>query len=467
MCQRTKPHRTPAKTLLHPFSPPSRPWESITIDIIGPLPESQGFNAILVIVDQFSKVIKLEAITMELTSEGTARILRDQVFRDHRLPRRIVHNRDTRFTSSYTLSLMTLLGVQQNPSTAYHPQTDGQTEQVNQDVEQYLRIFINYQQDNWKDWLSIAEFSHNNSIHSAISTTPFLVNTGQHPWTGQDTRKDVRNEAAMSFHDRMKRSREDAHAALQQAADRMKKSYDKHVCPNREYSKGDKVYLETTNLKTDRPAKKLDDKRFGPFDIIEKVGASAYKLKLPDTWPAIHPTFHNSYLTPFQPSQFEQQQRPAPPPAIIVNDEEEYEVEEILNSQKRRNQIQYLVRWKGYEREDDTWEPPSNLKNANQAIADFHAKYPKKPAPKSTTIRNLCVEELDPQLYDPAMNMQGEGFVYPLDTTPCGDVIVPLDNDDINNLFTYRIIPSLPTLPPSVKCVWIYDMCKEAINLVV
>ena len=192
-----------------------------------------------------------------------------------------------------------MLGVQQNLSTAYHPQTDGQTEQVNQDVKQYLRIFVNYQQDNWKDWLSITEFSHNNSIHSAIGTTPFLVNTGQHPWTGQDTGKDICNEATMSFHDCMKHSREDAHAALQQAADRMKKSYDKHVCPNREYSKGNKVYLETTNLKTDRLAKKLDDKRFSPFEVIEKIGTSTYKLKLPDTWPVIHPTFHNSYLTPF------------------------------------------------------------------------------------------------------------------------------------------------------------------------
>jgi len=130
----------------------------------------------------------------------------------------------------------------------------------------------------------------------------------------------------------MKHSREDAHTTLQQAADRMKKSYNKHVCPDREYSKGDKVYLETTNLKTDCLAKKLDDKHFSPFDVIKKIGTSTYKLKLPDTWPVIHPTFHNSYLTPFQPSQFEQQQCPAPPPAIIVEDEEEYEVKEILNS---------------------------------------------------------------------------------------------------------------------------------------
>ena len=82
-------------------------------------------------------------------------------------------------------------------------------------------------------------------------------------------------------------------------------------------------------------------------------------------------------------------------------------------------------------------------------------------------IHNLCVEELDPRLYDLATNMQGKGFVYPANTTPHSDVIIPLDNEDIDNLFTYQIIPSLPTLPPSVKRIWIYDMYEEAINLVV
>jgi transposase InsO family protein len=127
-CQRTKIHRTPAATSLHPFTPPTRPWEVITLDIIGPLPESQGYNAILVIVDWFSKAVKFEATNMELTSSGVSVILRDRVFRDHGLPRKLIHDRDPRFVSKYIKELFSLLGIRQNPSTAYHPQTDGQTE---------------------------------------------------------------------------------------------------------------------------------------------------------------------------------------------------------------------------------------------------------------------------------------------------------------------------------------------------
>jgi transposase InsO family protein len=143
-CQRTKPHRTPRKTPLHPFDPPSRPWEVISTDIIGPLPESQGYDAILVIVDCFTKAVKFEPIHMELTSQGFAKIFRDRVIRDHGLPKKIIHDRDTRFVSKYLSELFSLLGVKQNTSTAYHPQTDGQTEWMNQSVEQYLHSFINH-----------------------------------------------------------------------------------------------------------------------------------------------------------------------------------------------------------------------------------------------------------------------------------------------------------------------------------
>ena len=134
----------PKKTPLHPFDPPARPWDTITTDLIGPLPESQGYNAILVIVDWFSKMVIYEATHMELTSEGFARIIRDRVVRYHGLPHRIIHDRDTRFTSKFITDLFALLGIKPNPSTAYHPQTDGQTEQINQSIEQYLRTFISY-----------------------------------------------------------------------------------------------------------------------------------------------------------------------------------------------------------------------------------------------------------------------------------------------------------------------------------
>ena len=113
-------------------------------DLIGPLPKCQGYNAVLTIIDSLTKAVKFEPTHVELTSEGFARILRDRVVRDHGLPRRIIHNRDTRFVSKYIRELLGLLGIKQNASTTYHPQTDGQTERMNQMIEQYLCVFVNH-----------------------------------------------------------------------------------------------------------------------------------------------------------------------------------------------------------------------------------------------------------------------------------------------------------------------------------
>ena len=151
---------------------------------------------------------------------------------------------------------------------------------MNQTIEQYLRVFINHRQDDWKEWLSVGEFAYNDSVHAATGQTPFFLNYGQHPWKGTDAPKEVRNESAKEFADRMKDAREEARAALRQASERSKTNYDRHARPSIEYSPGDKVYLEATNLRTGRPSKKLDDKRFGPFEIIKKVGPASYKLKL-------------------------------------------------------------------------------------------------------------------------------------------------------------------------------------------
>lgn len=120
-CQCTKPLRRPAKTPLYPFLPPPCPWDTISLDIISPLPKSQGCNAILTIVDAFSKMIKCEPISMEVTSEGIARILHDNVFCLHGLPKKIIHDQDPRFLSKYAKELFKLLSITQNPSTAYHP----------------------------------------------------------------------------------------------------------------------------------------------------------------------------------------------------------------------------------------------------------------------------------------------------------------------------------------------------------
>src|SRR6202048_2221341 len=181
-CQRTKADRQKRRAPLRPNAVPERPWEVITWDIIGPLPLSKGYNGILVIVDRFTKRMLAEPINMDLTSEGAARIMRDWVFRDHGLPRKVISDRGPQFVSGFMKELYQLLGIEGNLSTAYHPQTDGQTERVNQEIEQYLRIFVNHHQDDWAEWVPLAEFSYNDKQNSSTGCSPFFLEYGQHPW---------------------------------------------------------------------------------------------------------------------------------------------------------------------------------------------------------------------------------------------------------------------------------------------
>ncbi len=123
----------------------------------------------------------------------------------------------------------------------------------------------------------------------------------------------------------------EAQKALDKAAGRMKAQYDKGKRIALNHQIRDRVWLDSTNLSLPRPKKKLDDKRVGPFEIVEKAGASAYKLKLPPHW-RIHPCFNEKLLTPYIPPAFPNQELPPPPPPDLINDEEEFEIEEVLDS---------------------------------------------------------------------------------------------------------------------------------------
>ena len=164
------------------------------------------------------------------------------------------------------------MGIQANLSTAYHPQTDGQTERINQEIEQYLRLFVNYRQDDWTEWLALAEFNYNDKVQSSTGYSPFFLNYGRHPHKDSEPRSTAWTKSAEVFASRMKNLTKDATAALAHAAEDMKRYYDKYHLEAPNYQPGDLVYLEGTNLKSDRPAKKLDNRHFGPFKILKKVG---------------------------------------------------------------------------------------------------------------------------------------------------------------------------------------------------
>jgi len=143
---------------LHPLPIPKTPWEEISIDIIGPLPRSEDKDAILVVMDRFSKMIKLIATTTSISSSEVARIYQDDIWKIHGIPKRIISDKGPQFVLTFMEELCKVLGIKRAMSTAYYLQTDGQTERINQEAKVFLRHYINYRQDNWTKWLATVEF---------------------------------------------------------------------------------------------------------------------------------------------------------------------------------------------------------------------------------------------------------------------------------------------------------------------
>jgi hypothetical protein len=226
--------------------------------------------------------------------------------------------------------LYQLLDIKGGYSTAFHPQTDGQTEQLNRELEIYLRTWTSEQQDDWDEWLPLAEFAYNNWEHSSTGFSPFFLTCGHHPCFSLDGRKTSINETAMEFSQWMKILQEKASLSLTQAAKSMKDNYDRHRSPSQNLQIGEHVWLEAINICTKRPMKKLDDKHWGPFLILEKVGGSAFKLDIPWSWKH-HPVFNKALLTRFIPASFKGQDIPRPPLELDEEGIAVYEVKSIID----------------------------------------------------------------------------------------------------------------------------------------
>ena len=378
-CSRTKTFPAMPSGTLIPTQIPKQVWQIITVDLITGLPESQGYDSIMVTVDRLSKMVHLIPTTARLSSEGLARLFRDNVWKHHGLPEQIISDRGPQFVSGFMRELNKLLGIKTSPSTAYHPQTDGQTERVNQEVEQYLRLFVNHRQDDWAEWLSLAEFSYNNRVQASTRQSPFMLNSGRHPRLGVEPLRDVEHASVEDFVQKMQSARNEAEAALHQAAQDMARYYDQQRGVAVSYKVGDQVWLDAKDIRTDRPSKKLSDKRFGPFKVLKVVSPNAYQLDLPPSM-KLHPVFHTVKLRPYYPDSIPGRLPPQRLPPVVDGDQPEWEVEYIKDSRlKGRNSLQYLVKWKGYPHEESTWEPAANLENAADAIREFHRKHPSAP----------------------------------------------------------------------------------------
>jgi hypothetical protein len=373
-CQRNKPQQRRPAGLLQPLPVPKGRWEDVAMDYIVQLPRTpRGYDAILVVVDRLTKRAHFIATRTNVTAVETAQLFVDNIFRLHGLPRTILTDRDSRFVGHFWRSLFNLLDVKLTPSTAFHPQTDGQTERTNRILEQMLRNYVNQRQDNWDACLALAEFAYNNATQSSTKMTPFFCDLGRHPLAAdalmipQHFQDRTAVDSTAKFLDRINSVLREATDAIHQAQERQER-YANEKRRDESFQVGDQVYVSTANITIDadrgRPSRKLAARFVGPFPVIEVISKVAYRLELPATM-RIHPVFHVSLLKRHNPSSPEFGDRlPDRPPPETVCGRDEWEVEEILDERMHRRRKEYLVKWKGYGREDSTWQEKGDMGNA-------------------------------------------------------------------------------------------------------
>ena len=258
---------------LRPNQVPERLWQHILVDFITKLPMSKDYDSILVVCDRFSKMSYFVTTTEKTMVEGLARLFRDNVWKLHGLLESVILNRGPQFAAGLTKKLNKMLGIETKLLMAYYPQTDGQTERTNQELEQYLRIYINHRQNNWSEWLATAEFAFNNKVHIVTKTSPFQVNYGRELRMGFDIRKKGKNEKVEEFVKEMKERHEEARVALVKSQEEMKRQADRNRKEAEEYRVGDKVLISTKDFSMElmkRTMKKLTEK-FIRLYVVKKI----------------------------------------------------------------------------------------------------------------------------------------------------------------------------------------------------
>jgi hypothetical protein len=359
--------------LLQPLLIPTGAWQIVSLDFVEGLPRSAGFNSILVVVDKLTKYAHFLPLAHPFTAAQVAQLYIDNVFKLHSMPEALISDRDKVFTSQFWQALFKLSKTELRMSTAYHPQTDGQTERVNQCMETYLRCFISSCPSKWSKWLPLAEFWYNTTYHTAIKTTPFQALYGRPPrYLGitaasvpivKDLQEWLQERQLMTALLRQH---------LHRANNRMKYFADRKRS-DRSFQVGDWVYLRLqpyvqTSLAI-RSNAKLAFRFFGPFQVEAKVGTLSYRLKLPES-SKLHPVFHVSQL-----------RRGAPPAEVhkdlpVVDDvSPPHQVpERVLQTRqvrRRKTELeQALVKWTGLPASLATWEN----------VADLKTRFPRAPA---------------------------------------------------------------------------------------
>ena len=405
-CQTTKARNHLPYGKLLPLPIPDLPWQVVTMDFVTGLPLSPaGFDGVMVITDKLTRMVHFKPITkLGLTAEVVANIIVTDIHRLHGIPEKIICDRDRVFSSQYFQQVQDLVGCSTRMSTAYHPETDGATERVNRTLEDYLRSFADIRSGggDWSEHLPWAEFSFNNSFHTATGATPFQLNYGRNPrspityvtpsyapgskpnWDAQDLARRIAESLSV------------AKSCLIAAQDR-----DKHYADLKrkafKVKPGQWVLLSTKNLTraarlseedTKEVRRKLFPRFMGPFKVLETFPQpspetpdiiptpSNVRLDLPQKFKNIHPIFHVNLIR-----EYKADPDTVPPTPEWDGTDEWYEVESILDhrttGKKGRKRTDFKIRWAGYTSFYDSWEPQREIqRRAPEAIRAYWTAHP-------------------------------------------------------------------------------------------
>jgi hypothetical protein len=373
VCSRVKAgHQRPAG-LLQPLPIPDWKWDKVGMDFITGLPKTKsGYDSIWVVVDHLTKVAHFIPVKTTYTSAKLAKVYMKEIVRLHGVPKGIVSDRGTQFTSHFWRQLHESLGTRLEFSTAFHPQTDGQTERVNQILEDMLRACALDYGSSWEENLPYAEFAYNNSYQASIEMPPFEAlygkkcrtplmwdGVGERSLFGPDLIKDAEEKVRL-IRDRLK------------IAQSRQKSYADTKRRDVTYEIGDRAYLRVSPLRGVKRfgiKGKLAPRYIGPYKILARKGEVAYQLELPEVLSAIHDVFHVSQLKKCHPEMAETPLRDTVPldevqiEADLTYEEKPVRILETTERVTRTKTIKFCkVQWNHHSEEEATWEREDGLR---------------------------------------------------------------------------------------------------------
>lgn len=361
--------------LLHTLEVPTEPWQVIGVDFVGPLPESETLNGkhdmIMMIICHLTSMVHLVATKQTYRARDIAEVMFDRVYKLHGMPRAIVSDRDTLFTSTFWDKLNELTGIQLRMSTSFHPQSDGASERANRTMNQMLRMCVSEDQKDWASKLPNIEFAMNSARSETTGFAPFVLNNGRMPrpmiWNSKCEYPGVR-----VFAQKMKDAILRAHDAILETRIKQTRTANRHR-KDSPFIKGDLVYLSTENLSLPKGrARKLAPKYVGPYKILDDLRNNAYLIDLPADLKrrGLNPTFHASKLRVHIPNDDRRFPGRRVEQLTAGENSTEWVVSRIITHHGKGRNALFQIEWKSGDR---TWMPISEIEHLEALTAYLEA----------------------------------------------------------------------------------------------